>query len=99
MKSFNTYDNLVKLSLIDTTPSTPVIEEVQELDVSDLLLEDAQLSNAEQMYTDILNLVKDWWKDTTSSFDFYVALAKLITKAIKNIAREKVTTRFRAQAV
>lgn len=81
MRSFNTYDNLIKLSLIDKVP-TKVIEEVQELDVSDLLLEDAQLSNAEQMYTDILNLVKDWWKDTTSSFDFYVALAKLITKAI-----------------
>ena len=82
MRSFNTYDNLIKLSLIDKQP-TKVIEEVQEIDISDLLLENAQLSNADQMYNDILHLVQNWWGwDDRIPFQFRAALAKLVTKAI-----------------
>ena len=82
MKSFNTYDNLLKLSLIDKVP-VKVIEEVQEFDINDLLLENAQLSNADQMYADILHLVRNWWGDGNRiPFQFSAALAKLVTKAI-----------------
>ena len=82
MRSFNTYDNLLKLSLIDEVP-VKVIEEVQEFDISDLLLENAQLSNTEQMYADILHLVRNWWGgDIPTPYQFSVAIAKLVTKAI-----------------
>ena len=82
MRSFNTYDNLLKLSLIDEVP-VKVIEEVQEIDISDLLLENAQLSNADQMYADILHLVRNWWGGYIPiPYQFSVAIAKLVTKDI-----------------
>jgi len=93
MKSFNTYDNLVKLSLIDTTPSTPVIEEVQELDVSDLLLEGTQVINAKRVYQDILHAIRLHsvsGRTETIPFGFYDAIAKLVTKALLKVVDSDV---------